>query len=120
MNMEALANENFPAPSTRLLREAGWDVKSIKEDMPGISDEEVLRVAVTERRIILTFDRDYGELLFRYRHNPPPAVVYFRNKGDIPESAGKMLLEIIQRQQISLEGYFTVLEESGVRQRQLR
>lgn len=118
--MKALANENFPAPSTRLLRNAGWDVKSIKEEMPAISDEGVLRVAVAEERIILTFDRDYGELLFRYRHHPPPAVVYFRNKGDAPESAGRMLLEIIQRQQILLEGYFTVLEESGVRQRQLR
>ncbi|MFY8000433.1 MAG: DUF5615 family PIN-like protein [Candidatus Kapaibacteriota bacterium] len=39
--MKALANENFPAPSTRILRDAGWDVQSIKEAMPGISDEEV-------------------------------------------------------------------------------
>lgn len=34
--MKTLANENFPAPSTRLLRNAGWDVKSIKEEMSAI------------------------------------------------------------------------------------
>lgn len=118
--MKALANENFPAPSTRILRAAGWDVKSIKETMPGISDEEVLQVTVAEKRIILTFDRDYGELLFRYRHAPPPAVVYFRSKGDTPESAGRLLLDIAQRQHIILQGFFTVVEDSGVRQRQFR
>ena len=100
--MKALANENFPAPSTRILRTAQWDVKSITETMPGISDEEVLQIAVAEGRIILTFDRDYGELLFRYRHAPPPAVVYFRSKGDTPASAGQVLLEIAQMQRISL------------------
>ncbi|MCU0424582.1 MAG: DUF5615 family PIN-like protein [Candidatus Kapabacteria bacterium] len=117
--MKILANENFPAPSIRVLRLASCQVKSIKEEMPGISDEEVLRIAVQEERVILTFDRDYGELLFRYRLVPPPAVVYFRYKGQLPESAGKILLELIQEQQLNIEGYFTIIDANGVRQRKL-
>ena len=63
--MRFLANENFPLPSVRLLRSAGHDVLSITEESPGISDDRILARAVAEERIILTFDRDYGELIYR-------------------------------------------------------
>jgi predicted nuclease of predicted toxin-antitoxin system len=64
--MQLLANENFPLVSVQLLRQANYDVASITEDSPGIEDPEVLARAVDEQRIILTFDRDYGELIFRF------------------------------------------------------
>ena len=54
--MRFFANENMPLASVRVLREAGFDVASITEDSPGISDEGVLRRAHAENRIILTFD----------------------------------------------------------------
>lgn len=44
--MRFLANENFPLPSVRLLREAGHDVVSISEETPGITDSQVLSRAV--------------------------------------------------------------------------
>ncbi len=61
-----LANENFPKPSPLLLREKGFVVKSIQEDFPGISDPEVMKITTRENLIILTFDSDYGELIFKY------------------------------------------------------
>ena len=60
-----LANENFPKPSIKLLRDSGLVITSIQEKCPGISDAEVLEMAVESDLIILTFDRDYGELIFR-------------------------------------------------------
>jgi predicted nuclease of predicted toxin-antitoxin system len=93
--MEFLANENFPYPSIKVLRDNGYKVKSITEDSSGISDEKVLEKAVSEGLIILTFDRDYGELIFRYRKEGPPAIIYFRSKGQSPQEAGNKLLEVI-------------------------
>lgn len=58
--MKLLANENIPLDSVRSLRSAGHDVVSISERSPGISDEDVIRIARAENRIIVTFDRDYG------------------------------------------------------------
>ena len=61
----------------------------IQEEFPGISDEEVLKRATDLNYIILTFDRDYGELIFRYHLINPPAVIYFREKGKDPLFAGQ-------------------------------
>jgi hypothetical protein len=40
-----LANENFPRPSTLILRKNGFTIKSIQEDHPGIADPEVMTIA---------------------------------------------------------------------------
>jgi uncharacterized protein with PIN domain len=45
------------------LRTEGFDVLSISELSPGISDDVVLKLARDQGRILLTFDRDYGELV---------------------------------------------------------
>ena len=49
-----LANENFPRPSTIFLREKGFNIKSIQEDSPGITDEEVIKIAQELESIILS------------------------------------------------------------------
>lgn len=78
MTARLLANENFPAPSVAHLRERGHDVLAIAEVARSLSDVEVLALAVGEQRSVLTFDRDYGELVFS-RHLPvPPAIFYLR------------------------------------------
>lgn len=118
--MRFLANENFPFPSIEFLREQGFEVGSVSEEMSGISDEQVLQKASTENLIILTFDRDYGELIFKYLKENPPSVVYFRSKGQSPIEAGKVLFEKIRDEKIILENFFTVMENTGIRQRKLK
>ena len=62
--MRLLANENIPLATVEALREAGEDVVSVTEDSPGATDEAVIRWARQEERVVVTFDRDYGELVF--------------------------------------------------------
>ena len=54
-----LANENFPRPSTLILREHRFEVKSIQEDNSGISDEEVMEIALRLNLIINIRQRFY-------------------------------------------------------------
>jgi predicted nuclease of predicted toxin-antitoxin system len=117
--MNFLANENFPYPSIKILRDEGFYVKSIGEDLGGISDESVMELAVRENLIILTFDRDYGELIFKFQKESPPSVVYFRLKGDSPEIAANLLLRLM-KDGLTIENHFTVIESTGTRQRKLR
>ena len=63
--MRFLADENFPGLAVSELRKRGHDVSWVLTDSPGISDQEVLGRAKDENRILLTFDKDFGELVFR-------------------------------------------------------
>ncbi len=57
-----LADENIPRTVIVTLREKGYDVVSVWELSPGMSDEEVVELAIKERRIIITFDKDFGRI----------------------------------------------------------
>ena len=76
--MKLLANENFPYKSIYYLKEKGYDVLSIGMDNPSIKDSEIMAIAINEGRTIMTFDRDYGELFFRYNYKPENGVIYLR------------------------------------------
>ena len=89
--MKLLANENFPLTSVQFLRSKGHDVLFVGEDFPGISDEEVLEVALKEKRTILTFDRDYGELIFKYQKRLPKGVLYLRLETFDPMEPGLLV-----------------------------
>ena len=115
-----LANENIPLDSIVLIRSYNHIVLSIKEDFRGISDIAVLKLANQKDAIILTFDKDYGELIFRENFENPPSVIFFRFKGYNAEFAANALLKIIQNPQIQLQGYFTIIEEETVRQRRFK
>jgi predicted nuclease of predicted toxin-antitoxin system len=71
--MRFLANENFPAASVQLLRQSGHDVLYVIEKFPSLDDEVILRRAHDEQRMLITFDRDYGELVFKRRFPAPAA-----------------------------------------------
>ncbi|WP_428099660.1 DUF5615 family PIN-like protein [Candidatus Rariloculus sp.] len=66
------------------LRNLGHNVFSIAEHSPGISEEEVLRLSRADHRVIVTFDRDYGEFVLvggsvrRFMDNSP-SVAYFES-----------------------------------------
>ena len=112
-----LANENFPRPSTIILRENGFDVKIIHENFQCIEDSEVIQISIELNLIILTFDGDYGELIFKYAKDNPPSVVFFREKGNTPEFAASSLISLLANKDISLSDAFTVVEANNIRQR---
>ena len=63
--MRFLANENFPGAAVTALARADHDIIWVRTTAPGSKDEDILGWAVRERRILLTFDKDFGELAWR-------------------------------------------------------
>ena len=117
--MDFLANENFPLLSVRLLREAGHRVVCIIQETPGSKDVNILKRAHTERLIILIFDRDYGELIYRHKALPPAGVVYFRFAPATPFEPAETLLNVIDKADLSIIGKFTIVGRDRIRQRSL-
>ncbi len=87
--MRILANENIPGQMVEVLREEGHDVVWILTEAPGSTDSDILKRAVSDERIVLTFDKDFGELAFH---------------SDMPASAGVILLRIGARDPSLLAG----------------
>ena len=65
--MNLLADESVDRQVVEKLRESGYSVLYVAELEPGISDQEVLNSANEENAVLLTADKDFGELLFRQR-----------------------------------------------------
>lgn len=106
--MRLLADENIPAPLVRALREQGIDVLYIAEFNRGITDEEVLRVSVAERRPILTEDRDFGELVFRFKRAASGIVLLRFRAGD--RAQWPRLIRLLEHYAEKLQGTYVVVE----------
>jgi len=63
--MKFLADESIEKPVIDWLRGQDFDVRYVAEITPSINDEEVIRFANDEGRILITNDKDFGELVFR-------------------------------------------------------
>jgi len=94
--MRLLANENFPAKSILYLRGKGFGIISIGTDNPSIKDHAVMAIAIEEDRTILTFDRDYGELIFKYNYKPPRGIIYLRLDKYKADEPGKIIEGLIK------------------------
>lgn len=65
--MNLVADENVDAGIVSALRDAGHAVHYVRELDPGIDDQQALRLAESQRALLLTSEKDFGELVFRQR-----------------------------------------------------
>ncbi|MEB3311582.1 MAG: DUF5615 family PIN-like protein [Snowella sp.] len=117
--MRFLANENFPLDAVEALRQNGHDVIWIRLESPGISDPEVLSRAQAENRILLTFDKDFGELAFRSRLSASVGIILFRIKAPSGSVVAEKVVRVISLRN-DWHRHFTVVEEDKIRMRELK
>ena len=115
--MKLLANEKFHLDSVLLLRKIVYDIKSVGEDHPSIKDKEVIAIAQSEKRIILTFDRDYGELIFKHKLKPSEGVIYLRIDKYSPDEQGKFINLLLKNNNFDIKAKLTVYDGNFLRQR---
>ena len=116
--MRLLADENFPRIAIEALRNGGHDVASVWEDARGSEDEVVFRRAQHEQRVILTFDKDFGELAFRYGLPAECGIVLFRIGATQPTLLAHRVCNVMQSQP-TWQGLFGSVDEDRIRVRSL-
>jgi predicted nuclease of predicted toxin-antitoxin system len=117
--MKLLANENIPLSSSQYLAEKGYDIVHIGIIDPSITDEEVMKLAIEQKRVIITFDRDYSILVFKDGYRPP-GVIYLRLQEYVPAYPGEFIHHLIDSGEYEFEGQFTVAKENNIRQRKIK
>jgi len=115
MTERYLANENFPGEMVRQLRNQGNDVLYAAESLVGSSDQAILDTALSQDRVVLTFDRDFGELVFRHRTPPASGIVLFR-PGALSPNALLSFLQDFFASNPTVRNFFTVASPGQFRQ----
>jgi predicted nuclease of predicted toxin-antitoxin system len=111
-----LADENFPGPVIRGLAAAGHDILSLAASSPGISDLAVLELACRTGRRLLTFDVDFGELVFARGAAAPTAILYFRLHPIVMDEVLELAMRAVAE---TPDGHFAVVGCEATRIRPL-
>lgn len=115
--MRFLANENFPLLSVIFLRGIGYDITHIGQDYSGITDTEVIQIAIKEERTILTFDKDYSDLVFKHNYRPEKGIIFFRLVEFDPKEPGQILELVLKSNDFDPERALTVIGRNAIRQK---
>jgi predicted nuclease of predicted toxin-antitoxin system len=112
--MRLLANENFPGGAIDALRARGHDVAWVRTDAPGSTDRQVLARAAAEDRLLITFDKDFGELAFRAGLPASSGIVLFRIRLTSPSQVAERAVAVLEGR-ADWAGHFTVVLDDRVR-----
>jgi predicted nuclease of predicted toxin-antitoxin system len=115
--MEILADESIDRQTAERLRQDQHTVWYIAKMHPGVPDDEVLALANRETAVLLTADRDFGELVFRQRRLSA-GIVLVRLAGMSPANRATLVARVIGEYGNRLSGTFTVITPGTVRIRQ--
>jgi predicted nuclease of predicted toxin-antitoxin system len=113
-----LVDESTGAAVVRYLRSAGHDVLAVAETMPQADDLDVLARAAGEGRILVTNDKDFGELVYR-NGQAHSGVVLLRLQDETSANRVRVVRALLEQYTDRLGGHFTVATERGVRIRPL-
>ena len=112
--MNLVANEGVDRPVVERLRQDGHDVVYVAELSPSITDEEVLQQADARTAVLLTADKDFGELVFRQGlvHS---GVLLLRLAGLANATKAEIVAEVCRDRAAELIGAFSVVSPGQVR-----
>lgn len=113
-----LADECCHAAIVAALRAAGHDVVHVQETQPGITDDAVVAAAAADKRILITEDKDFGELVFR-QGAVLPGLILLRLTAVEPQRKAERLLAAISAHPERLNGHHLVVLDASVRWRPL-
>ena len=116
--MNFLADECCDALLVAGLRRDGHDVVYVKEVAPGSDDNVVLQMSSAQQRVLLTEDKDFGELVVRLQL-PAYGIVLLRLDPADSQTKLARLRDVIATDSARLPGYFVVIDEDKARFRSL-
>lgn len=117
--MRFLADANLPVALVEMLRRADHDVLAANDDLPSASDELLLERAILDERVLITQDKDFGQLVFGEKRSGNYGIILFRiaRLGRKAES-DRMFLTITSSD--DWLGHLAVVTDSGIRIRAIR
>ena len=112
--MNFVADESVDQPIVSRLRADGHLVEAVSELSPGITDDEVLSRATDRGAVLLTADKDFGELVYR-QGRASTGVVLIRLSGLSAEIKAHIVSRVVQGHTAEFSGSFSVIQHGQLR-----
>lgn len=112
--MKLLFDENFELSVVGHFRQLGYDCRYIAEGKIGLQDKAVLATALREKRILITNDLDFGQLVFRHGLSHA-GIILFRLPDQSAATKIKVLRELFETYAEALDQAYTVIDQGGIR-----
>jgi predicted nuclease of predicted toxin-antitoxin system len=112
--MNLVADEGVDRQIVAQLRHDGHDVVYVAELAPSISDDEVLQEANDRQAILVTIDKDFGELVFRL-NRAAAGVILIRLEGLQPTTKAKIVAQALHDHETEMLGAFSVISAGMIR-----
>lgn len=118
MRCSFLADECVGRSIVETMRREGFDVAWVAEECPGADDEEVLSRAVGQGRVLLTLDKDFGELAVRLRRPAVAIIIVALPDASAAEIAARTV-RVLHELHDFAEPTLTIIEAKRIRRRRL-
>ena len=112
--MKIIADEGVDRPIVVRLREDGHQVWYAAEMEPGLPDEALLDLANREGAVLLTTDKDFGELVYRQRRLTS-GVILLRLAGMSPERKARIVASAVHAHGDKVRDAFAVITPGAIR-----
>jgi len=112
--MKFIVDENAGPSVAKWLASIGYEVFSVYDETPGIPDEEILAKAHEENFIVVTSDKDFGELVFK-NNLPHRGVILMRLVKESAPNKIRVMQSLLEQLSDQLPDRFVVVTEGGVR-----
>ena len=112
--MKFIVDECIGPSVARWLIKHGHDVVSIYDDFAGISDHMVLKKSIEENRMLITSDKDFGEIIFKNKHKHV-GVLFLRLLDERPLNKIFILDKVLQNYSNELHENFIVVTDINIR-----
>lgn len=112
--MKFLIDESVEYRLVTFLRNLDYDTSSIAESTPGLDDEKVLSIAYKKNRILITNDKDFGELIYRLSV-PHKGIILFRLIEESYQSKINKLEYILNKFKEKLSNNYTTVSDTKIR-----
>jgi predicted nuclease of predicted toxin-antitoxin system len=113
MQLTFVADESIDKDIVECLRKQ-YDVTFIEGELKGLDDEVILILSRNQNSILLTADKDFGELVFRL-NNQHTGIVLCRLHGIPPKQKALLVERVIEKYGAELIDSFTVIQPDNVR-----
>ena len=112
--MRFLADESCDFRVVRVLRTSGHDVIAVCDIAPRADDADIIELAAHDGRIVLTEDKDFGQLVYAHGH-PTSGVVFIRYPANARAGLAADIIKLVDQKGRRLSGGFVVAEPGRIR-----